>query len=1105
MFPDGAECATCAHAREGSRFIPSDGTGANGLLLVGDSPWKDEQRAGRVFAGAAGKLLDRVLTLGGMQRNDLTIWNTIQCNPPHLGWMDAPRKYPEAAAAVEHCRPHLDQIIADRAPKVIVPMGNVALRRICGISGIEANAGYVLPTAYGIPAVPTYHPAFLLKGKQNLIPSMLWALARARDIANGTYKASEYELLIDPDVHTLRNYLDSVPDFETLFVDIETPESARLDEEELEEEGPSFQIVRAGFSVRQGTAVSFPWCPPFIEVMHEAIKRAKVVVEWADNRFDTRRLAASGASFEGKRIVSAMWAWHWLQSDLRKGLGLVAPFYYAGPPWKHLSDADPGRYNALDNAIGLDCFRGVQAALRKQSRYEAFERYCVDLVAPLEAMGKAGLLIDTAYRDEFMAAIAVERDVINERVQAQVPEAVKPRKFWKRQPKDLTGVREIGDPNGERNGPAVSNSSDQCREAYQVGIDGLYAVDTASSEYKYERVLAFNPASPAQVQALARHLGIKLPPKDRSSDDDDGSTDEKALKRAGRTKKGRVFNDILEYRKRSKLIDAYTWPVDAGSRVHYSFSFHPSTWRKCVAKGSVIEIVRDLSRHPFGIPIEEVQPGDLAYTYDAQGTLTLRPVLWVKKTGTKKVVRLHWTTLGGHCLGFLDVTPDHLVRLTDGSYKEAQDLKLTHGRRKRTVAGDKIVALHRGDFGNSKKIYSRLTGWGFPNGKDYILDHDFVYQTLHGDDWQVVHHKDGNSLNNLPSNLRGITRSEHLHIEAYKRHRNRRKTQYNHRIVGIEELPEPVDVYDMEVEGTHCFIANELCVHNSCRNVNIQTIPKRSDLAKRFRRMIVAAPGNVLIEGDSSAIEAVLVGWLAGSAKYMRLAKCGVHGWLTSKLHREDIPLSLSDDDLSARCKASKQRWPDDYEKMKRVTHLTGYLGTPRRIHEEYPDDFASEAEARDLQQFLLGSEIGQDIKQWQRRTVERAHHDKFLENHFGLRHRFYSLYQWNSRRQAYEFGDDAKRAVAFVPQSMASFIQSEVVLKLVERGWLPMLRAIVHDSIIMEVPEDELEGAAMDLHAALTAPIKQLNDLTIGAEIKYGPNLHDMTEWQPWVKANSA
>ncbi|KKK61051.1 hypothetical protein LCGC14_3018200, partial [marine sediment metagenome] len=48
--------------------------------------------------------------------------------------------------------------------------------------------------------------------------------------------------------------------------------------------------------------------------------------------------------------------WHWLQSDLPKALGFVAPFYYVGPAWKHMASAEPAEYNALDNAITMTLY-----------------------------------------------------------------------------------------------------------------------------------------------------------------------------------------------------------------------------------------------------------------------------------------------------------------------------------------------------------------------------------------------------------------------------------------------------------------------------------------------------------------------------------------------------------------------------------------------------------------------------------------------------------------------------------------------------------------------------------------------------------------------------
>jgi hypothetical protein len=263
--------------------------------------------------------------------------------------------------------------------------------------------------------------------------------------------------------------------------------------------------------------------------------------------------------------------------------------------------------------------------------------------------------------------------------------------------------------------------------------------------------------------------------------------------------------------------------------------------------------------------------------------------------------------------------------------------------------------------------------------------------------------------------------------------------------------------------------------------------------------MIVPRAGHVLIEGDSAAIEAVLVGHHASSERYIRLAKAGVHGWVTSALHGEQVSLDLPNDALSAACQAAKAKWPDDYEKCKRVVHLSNYLGTPRRITEEYPDEFPREAEAARLQEFYFSTDAGKDVRAWQKKTVEIAHANKGLENSFGLRHRFFSLYAWNAYRQAWEFGDDAKRAVAFVPQSDASFVQSDILLRLVSRDirTLEWLVAIVHDSIILDVPDGLCSHVASILSEEMTAPIAQLGGLAIGAEVKVGNNLGEMKPWQ--------
>jgi DNA polymerase family A len=269
------------------------------------------------------------------------------------------------------------------------------------------------------------------------------------------------------------------------------------------------------------------------------------------------------------------------------------------------------------------------------------------------------------------------------------------------------------------------------------------------------------------------------------------------------------------------------------------------------------------------------------------------------------------------------------------------------------------------------------------------------------------------------------------------------------------------------------------------RDYNLQNIPKRSDLAAEFRRMVVAPAGCVLLEADSSAIEAVLVGYFARSERYIRLARCGIHDWFNSVVHGEAIPLNLSEADLRGACKEAKRRYSkESREVAKRVIHLTAYHGTPERMQEEYPEHFATVAIARKLQNTLLATEPGDDLKRWWDETLKQAAHDRYLTTPFGARHRFFHVYGWDKRRQCYILGDDAKRAIAFRPQNSASMIQDLFIEALWASPIEPWLRLPVHDSLLAVVPLEHAHDAAKTMQSVFTTPILELGGLSIGAEI---------------------
>lgn len=887
-------------------------------------------------------MFDRLLQRVDLDRRDVIVTNSAWCKAPRLGFYDS--RDPNAAMAMAQCRPYLDALIDRMKPKVLVPMGNVALRRVCGVSGIESYAGYVLDTVYGIPAVPTFHPSYIMQGNQKLSPVVIYALDRAKEIARHGFTRDTPTLYLDPDTRVLSDYVSSrcaamagrIP---SLFVDLETPESANLDEEEVDEKGTSWQIIRASFAIEDRVAVSFPWTTPYIDILQRVIAASGEVVEWATNHFDTKRLRAAGLTLPA-RCVSALWAWHWLQSDLRKGLEYVAPFFGACTPWKHKNISDPAYYSAMDSLEGRRCYVGTQTALKAYGRWNSFERHCIMADPVLQQMGRTGILIDPVEREQFMGVLRQEHDTAFAELQTVVPESVKPVKWWKRPPKDMTGVVELVNPDIKSGLTSSTGLADRI-------------APVASSEGQVSKITQRFGELPFVIDSLPTS------PKD------------------GKLSKSKRLESTGDHRSHvgKEMLGSASVGVSSTSNVN-GISTTVYTIDSPVVSPHTVEAITDSYR---------IQ---LASGYQYMRVEPFLPGSW------PQVQRL----------------------------AEALKVRLP---KKRDAEDDDDVSTER----------------------KYLL---------------------------APARKH---RAFRLVLDC--RERGKLLSTYN--------WPTDAGGRATTIYGWH-----PSTLRKSSRSVNLQNIPKRSKLAKQFRKMIVAAPGHLLVEADFSAIEAVLEGWFAGSPQYIALAKAGVHGWLTQAMH--GTYLDVNDPNLRELCGQAKAQWPDDYDRAKRIVHASNFKTTPIKIAEEYPEEFPTVASARKLQNFYFDTPAGQDIRRWQDTICIRAAHDCYLDNPFGYRHWFYEVSHYDKRRDKFIPGDDAKRCIAFLPQSTASAIQSEVLLRLAQyenmRQWL---RLIIHDSFLCEPPEADTLACAAMLRDEMLAPIPELGGLQIGVEVSVGQNWGEM------------
>lgn len=578
LFP--APCAGCPSMPTGVRYVPPTGSASSRIMLVGDSPWFDEVRLGYPFAGAAGAMLDRLLSRLGTERGAHWLTNVHKCKPRSLGYNDNPERFPEAAMAIEHCRPYLDDEIERLQPRVFLCMGNVALRRIAGLTGVEEHHSYVLPTPYGVPAITTWHPSALMQGNHKLSPCFLFALRRAQEISSGSFTPTAYSLLLDPAPDDLRGYLARFPqDLPEINVDIETPESPHLDEDDIDKAGPSYEITRFSFSLEDGVGISCPFMPPYVDILDDLLSRSALMLEYTESHFDSKRLRAAGLRVP-RRIASPMWAWHLVQSDLPKGLGFVAPFYYAGPPWKHLSDAQPAFYSAMDAAVMQSVWLGTRRDLERQGRWHAFETHCTAVDEIFIEASRAGLKIDRTAQSSFKQQLIREYSGKLNALQAAVPDEVRllyPRDGYRKPVKEgaqppAAVVKSEGTEDGEI-APEVRAVLLQHARLAERDFESPYP--EPHIERRQVWLCPFNPNSTNQVRALIAHFKLPVP---RNSREDRETTEAKHLKKLAR--RAPVFRLILDCRERQKLISSYMWPLDAEGYVHPTLGHHPSTWRK---------------------------------------------------------------------------------------------------------------------------------------------------------------------------------------------------------------------------------------------------------------------------------------------------------------------------------------------------------------------------------------------------------------------------------------------------------------------------------------------------------------------------------------------
>jgi len=126
-------------------------------MLIGEAPGRNEDLQGRPFVGSAGTKLDSLLSAAGLQRDDVFVSNVAKCRPPE-------NRRPTTAES-DSCEPYLEREIEVLQPKLVVLLGDTALKRFFP-EGELASAHGRLQKKGQSTFFSSYHPAAMIYNRE---------------------------------------------------------------------------------------------------------------------------------------------------------------------------------------------------------------------------------------------------------------------------------------------------------------------------------------------------------------------------------------------------------------------------------------------------------------------------------------------------------------------------------------------------------------------------------------------------------------------------------------------------------------------------------------------------------------------------------------------------------------------------------------------------------------------------------------------------------------------------------------------------------------------------------------------------------------------------
>ncbi|MGZ6081210.1 MAG: uracil-DNA glycosylase [Myxococcaceae bacterium] len=149
------DCKRCKLCSGRKNLVFGVGNPKARLVFVGEGPGAEEDNQGIPFVGAAGQLLTKMILAMGYSRDEVYICNVVKCRPPG-------NRNPEPDE-IQACQPFLEAQLHAIRPEVIVALGKFAAQTLLRTDTPITRLRGQWREYVGIPLMPTFHPAYLLR------------------------------------------------------------------------------------------------------------------------------------------------------------------------------------------------------------------------------------------------------------------------------------------------------------------------------------------------------------------------------------------------------------------------------------------------------------------------------------------------------------------------------------------------------------------------------------------------------------------------------------------------------------------------------------------------------------------------------------------------------------------------------------------------------------------------------------------------------------------------------------------------------------------------------------------------------------------------------